>query len=259
MQKFTVFTAILTVIIVVVVAEILVSEYFPSLKAENTLSVDSSGLVGNIDLGDATAANIFNSALENEAAQQLGGAAVDQFNSTVGSSLENINNFVGTAPDDSRVYDFEDQDEPASQPNAFLDAEKLSSAGFYNAFLEVEEHDGLLFKNIFVEDVETAVMTKYAIRTNEQMLAKVHVFQMKPGARASELYNALNQRISNTISLDVNATNSFGEASFYMNDPQREDVAFLVVRMGTHIFGFSYPKEFHQQIVNLIQLLDLEF
>ena len=61
------------------------------------------------------------------------------------------------------------------------------------------------------------------------------------------------------LDVTVNETNEFAQGSFYLNDVRRSEVAFLAVRVGSMIYGFSYPKEYHSQVKNLVTLLDLEF
>jgi hypothetical protein len=43
-----------------------------------------------------------------------------------------------------------------------------------------------------------------------------------------------------------------------MNDTKRPGTAFLTVKLGNLIYGFSYPKEYHPQVKNLIKLLEWE-
>ena len=55
MQKFTIFTLILTILIIVVVSEIVVNEYLPSLERDETLSLD---LPDSLDVSKGIQTNI---------------------------------------------------------------------------------------------------------------------------------------------------------------------------------------------------------
>ena len=105
-------------------------------------------------------------------------------------------------------------------------------------------------------DVE---VTKVAIKTDNTLFAKVYVFQVGGLSSVSEVYEVLKIRGTEGLDIEINETNDYADESFYMNDMRRPDVAFLTVRVGAILYGFSYPKDYHPQISNLVQLLDAEF
>ena len=94
------------------------------------------------------------------------------------------------------------------------------------------------------------------VRGDDIILAKIYVFKIGYKTNVEEIYKFLKDRIFNAINMELNETNSYGYASFYMNDPKRPDTSFLTVRIGGLLYGFSYPKEYHSQIKNLIKLIE---
>ncbi|MEK7126793.1 MAG: hypothetical protein AAB848_01680, partial [Patescibacteria group bacterium] len=157
--------------------------------------------------------------------------------------------------------DFEDFSFDASKispasVSIYLRDEQIKSAGFDSAYLEKELSDGKLFKTIQIDDLFDTEVTKTAIRTEESALAKVYIFKTGINTEISEVYELIKLRASGGLNIQVNETDEYGSSSFYMNDQMRSSTAFLVVRMGGFIYAFSYPKEYHSQIKNLIKLIE---
>lgn len=274
MRKFTVFTVILTIIIIVVVAEIVVNEYLPNIEGEGELTFD---LPGSLDLSRSIETNV----LGNDGLSNYLGA--DYEGETVSSDVPAVADIPDTptvpavpgipditdastlpvteiAPitETGDFKDFEDTNFAAPPTSVYLRDDHIKSAGFVGAYLESEQNDGQLFKSIFIEDLYDVEVTKTLIRTTDQLLAKVYVFKMGIAADINEVYNLLKLRASEGNTTEVNETNEFGLSSFYMNDSMRTGTAFLTVRIGGLIYAFSYPKDYHSQIKNLIQLLSWE-
>jgi hypothetical protein len=283
MRKFTVFTVILTIIIVVVGAEIFANDYLPRLRGQDEGGEMSLTLPDELDLGGATQTNVL-------------GADIDYSNIPMGDDLgftepEDLLRFedeidleeivipldgsvglneplevpiaTNTLPVESAstsdISDFEDENFISYSVNVYLREDQIKSAGFAGAYLENEAHDGNMYKTIYVTDLYDVEMNKIAIRTSDTLFAKVYVFQVGGLSSVSEVYEVLKIRAAEGLDVEINETNEFGGASFYMNDSRRPDVSFLTVRIGAMMYGFSYPKEYHSQIKNLITLLDLEF
>lgn len=157
------------------------------------------------------------------------------------------------------VKDFEDQNfAPVPTGNVYLRDEQVQSAGFSSGILEDEPLDGRLFKTIDISDIKDVEVTKTAIKSQDEVLVKVYIFKVGLDTNVSEVYQMLKLRASGGLNINVNETNQFGIASFYMNDPTRTDTAFLTVRISGLIYAFSYPKMYHSQVKNLLQLIQWE-
>lgn len=287
MRKFTVFTFVLTVITVVVVAEYVVNEYLPGLKkdsSEQVVSLDEVPLPTEInipkdvDLSKTMETNIFGSDLGTEEIL-LGDENIlpDALTETDLSfdtlplddsalpSLEEDLLIEDTPivrknePSTAGEFDFEDENFNSFSPSVLIREDHVRSAGFSDAVLENEVYDGYLFKSIFVDDLTGVKINKYAIKTTITMFAKVYAFESDALDSSELVFDALKTKISSGLDVTVNQTDEFGDASFYMNDLRRSNVAFLTVRIGDYVYAFSYPKEYHAQIKNLVTLLNLEF
>jgi hypothetical protein len=281
MRKFTVFTVILTVLIVVVVAELFVDEYLPNLTKTDVSSEELNlNLPDSLDVSGLGQTNVLGSDVDYNSIQSEDLNDSDEyldfqyeeipFNS--GSELL-LDTPIETTIDDnllmqdtptyaapsSDIPDFEDGDTSSLKGNVYLREDMIRSAGFSGASLEEEAHNGFLYKTIFIDDLYDVEVVKYSVKTADTILAKVYIFKIGASADVHQVYEVLKIRASEGLDITVNETNEFGVNSFFMNDSGRSNAAFLTVRMGSLIYGFSYPKEYHAQIKNLIILLDLEF
>lgn len=281
MRKFTAFTLLLTVIVVVVLAEFLINDYLPELKARNESGDDLQlTLPESLDLNKSTQTSILGADVdyskisdnmtipsaippENLDAIPLPLPSEDFSDIEIPLNGENLPlpnpNIITDSNDTDSVSDFEDENFTSFSQNVFIREDQIKSAGFTGAYLEDEPYDGYLYKTIYIDDLKDLEVSKTAICTSDSLLAKVYVFQVGGLTSVSEIYEVLKMRAAEGLDIEINETNEFGNASFYMNDARRQDTAFLTVKIGSILYGFSYPKEYHSQIKNLITLLDLEF
>ena len=157
--------------------------------------------------------------------------------------------------DPAHVSDFEEDNFVALSKSVLLRDEQIKSAGFTNAFLEDEAYDGSLYKTIYTDDLYDVDVKKIVIKTTDTLLAKVYIIKIGANSPLDKVYQVLKVRGSEGLDVEINETNEYGDSSFYINDTRRPNTAFLTVKVGDFIYGFSYPKEYHAQIKNLIQLL----
>ena len=265
MQKFSIFTVILASVLVVVVAEFAINNYGQSGDGIQNESELTFNLPGYLDLSkvletDVLGSDEFGFAVDDDSGQvdpDLLALAEEEFGSSTGIVYDEIP--FGDAPS-SDLADFEDDTyEIPSVSSVYLREDQVLSAGFANAKIQEESHDGLLFKSVYIDDLYDVEVMKWAIRNDSQLLAKVYAFSFGPDSGVSEVYEILKIRSSQGLNAEVNETNDLGGASFYMNDSRRQNTAFLTVKIGSLIYAFSYPKDYHQQVKNLVTLLDLEF
>lgn len=289
MRKFTAFTLLLTVIIIVVLAEIVMNDYLPNLQGFSFADDSGEDLADN---GQASVLGLQNKLgtepetesekVSEEVTEELiedpidtselsdgflpimagsedifGGASIELDEDNINGDADSNSEVFAEAENES-VPDFEDVNYVNSSNTAYLRDEQLRSAGFIGAHLEDEPHQNNLFKTISIEDLYDTQITKLAVKTDTALLAKVYIFKVGIEADVNEIYQLILLRSTNSINVQINETNEYGSGSFYMNDPARNETAFLTVRIGGLIYAFSYPKEYHSQIKNLIKLLEWE-
>jgi len=261
MRKFTIFTVILTVVITVVVAQLLTENYLPGLNSSNSTEVSSTDfdLPTDLDLSKTIQTNLLGVGFQKQPDPTIN-------ENTFGSGIlyENVPIEAPTADTGiqqkpSGPSDFEDESFTNLSANIYLRDEQVQSAGFIDAKVEKEDDNGFLFKTVYVDDLYDVEMIKSSIKGPSIVLAKAYVFKIGPMSSASDVYEILKVRGSEGLEIEINETNDFGEKSFYINDTRRQGVAFLTTKIGNLIYAFSYPKEYHVQINNLVKLLDMEF
>lgn len=286
MQKFAIFTIILTMVVVVVVSEIVVNDYLPSLDNEQTAGEDLTlTLPQTLDLSKSIATNTLNSGgLNNYLGADVepgsAGAGVENLNATddggdgfkeiklidesddFGQSYEDLPDSLpvsnSVAISEPVLSDFEDaatNNVVLRSPSVYLREEQLRSAGFATAYLQDDVNDGMMYKTIKTDDLADVSLNKTLVKTDNELLAKVYVVSVGINSNINDVYEILKTRAASGLGATVNETNQYGLASFFINDSGRPNTAFLTVRIGGLIYGFSYPKEYHPQIKNLVQLL----
>ncbi len=308
MRKFTVFTVILTLIVVVVSAQVVANQYWPSLELTSLTNESTNPLPNSINLSanvlgaDAVPGEVVDKTQDPASTTQPtptsdvgldpstlpatefgdgldvptsssdinGLNTVDlpvtsgEFNAVTSGNLSENSSDGTTIPSPQTTIsgdssDFESSEFKPSILNVYLNQDQLKSAGFTNTTLDTEAFDGFLYKTIYVQDLKDLKIFKNVIKSADSILCKVYIIDVGPMNAPNEVYETLKTRGSEGLDIEINETNSFGDGSFFMNDSRRQNVAFLTVRFGNLIYGFSYPKEYHPQVQNLIKLLDMEF
>jgi hypothetical protein len=291
MRKFTIFTAMLTIVVVVVVAEIAVNKYLPELGEGDSLANLELSLPDDLDLAKITRTSVLDSGLGNRLGADVNRDAIPKDLKVESGGVEkverpvvedidldsfledldetSIEDFgfssgfnevdIFVEEEESDLPDFEDENFAYTAPNVFIRQEQVVGAGFKDAYLEEQAHNGYLFKNISIGDLFDVEMDKTIVRTEETLYAKTYVMRMGPNSNVNDVYNVLKIRADELLNTEINETNEFGVTSFYMNDARRSGTSFLIVRIDKYIYGFSYPKDFHSQIKNLLKLLEWEF
>lgn len=267
MQKFTVFTIILTATVVVVVADMMMNEYsVEPPKDPNNLSYD---LPENLDLSKVMETNVLNAGNNNELSNKLGAdnefASDDPLlNSETIRETSDVNSFPfgGGFQDSGSDSDLPDFEDPGADLNKFnsviLREDQIKSAGFSDSYIEPENDDGFLFKTIYTADLQGVKTQKAVIRNSNTLFAKAYLITVSGNSGISSVYDVLKIRSSEGLDSEINEVNAYGNGSFFMNDTRRQHTAFLVVKFPEIIYAFSYPKEYHQQIVNLLTLIQQE-
>lgn len=280
MKKFTIFTIILTIVVVVVLVELMgkdnkVASLASDQASENGMkltlptSLDTKKSIATSVLGsdgsdsgdltnklgaDNTVVPVTDTVITPIILPETANPDFLDPNSFEDPTIHSPSHTTNT----SGVKDFEDESPVTVSMNVYLRDEQIKSAGFSGGYLESEPLDGRLFKTIDISDLKDVEVTKTDIRSTDEILAKVYIFKIGIGSSVGEIYQTIKLKASQGLNISLNETNEFGSASFFMNDPVRSDTVFLTVRIAGFVYAFSYPKTYHSQIKNLIQLIGWE-
>ncbi len=271
MQKFTVFTVILTILVVVVSAETFANKYLPSLtKADITSpsSKDQFTLPKELNLEDKAVTDVENTEISDTKKILSGTDSTDSTVATdlnsgllgieeVGADTTGISDTTTSLPTNNG-FDIESFSENESViATSYLSDALILNSGFVGAHLETEVFEGSLYKTIDLTDLKGVKIEKYNVTDDTNTFAKIYVITSDGTIVLEDTYNVIRLRSSQIQDVQINETNEFGLGSFYMNDVRRSSVAFLTVKISDKIYGFTYPKQYHPQVKNLISLLAL--
>ena len=256
MSKFTIFTVLMTIVTVVAVSDVLVNDY----SSENgevltgfNLPEDVNELTENVQtsvLGGFVEEENSNELLpEEQPVGEVEGVSLEESDKQVVNETDSTSNDL-----DFEAIEYVDPQEL----NAYIREDHLRPSGYLDANLLDEDFEGDIFKTISLADIVDADIEQALIRTDDEYLTRVYVIQAGLGSDIQNIYELIKSRAVST-STSINETNEFGNSSFYMNDLSRSSTAFLTVRIGRLIYSFSYPKQYHPQVKNLITLLEWEF
>lgn len=137
-----------------------------------------------------------------------------------------------------------------------LSSALLQKAGFQNFTLQAVPYAGKLLDRIAFADLSFIPTFESHLMKN-QVARVASFYEFAPGSlqSAGEVYDLIKQKCTGEIGVILNETNSFGEASFYVNYFEFPEKVFLVFRKGTKVFAFTYSKELHEEVGKLIGLL----
>jgi hypothetical protein len=257
--------------VVVASAEVIVNDYLPSEKAdtknlqtsilgENTEDPFYSEVVSEIAIDEERIVKamrrdpvVIRNYFKHQTTKKVAEEALEDFEDQVTIVQEPV---TVNDPADNGIVDFEDRNPSEKVADVYLNNEMVVNAGFANGYTDEMEFNQVLFKTINLSDLSEFETKHFYIRTAESLMAKVYVFKPSINASVNDMFNAIKLRANSDTNVTINETNEFGIGSFYINDVLRPDTAFLTVRISGLVYSFSYPKEFHSQIKNLIQLIE---
>ncbi|MEK7544734.1 MAG: hypothetical protein AAB551_01240 [Patescibacteria group bacterium] len=250
MQKSTLFVLILAVLVTLTVTTFLNNDLSNSVTA-NVLSSDApaepSALNDTSTASDVTSLDLPDSA-------------------TVSDPIFDPS-FLTPETNSSAVYGLADSSlSPPTNVSSFLaqrifllqklTPENLNQVGFKNMQLQESPFDQMLFQLLDLSIFKNLSALRMHLTNGKDVFAVLHEFEFDSMAKAVSFYSDIKQKIAAFSPLVTsNETNQFGENSYYMNDKNRPGTAFLVFRVQSHVFAFSYSKASHDFFKSLIFLL----
>lgn len=227
MNKFTIFTIILSVSVITVTADLVVRDYF-----------------------DGTQANV----LDEEVSPVL---ADDENTDTEDSTDSETTDVRETAPQEPATELAAVAPSPViAPPQSRITEDIIRQAGFTSGRLQEKQFNGKLYQLLDITKTPVDGMVLYDILENDVGVVSVTEIMLRDEIRALQLYSLLQNKTKPYIDLSLNETNAYGDRSFYINHAKKPEEAFLTVKIGNRIYGFAYVKGYHPQVKALIQLLN---
>lgn len=226
MNKFTIFTVIISVVIIATISELMVSDYLgvitkQDLKTNVTEALDEGS--AGIQTPEEAASNEV--ILEEKVAEPI--------------STE-------------KVPVKKENEEETFDPSVAVTQEDLEKAGLSGLTLQSSVFDGKIFQVVDVSDVNVPV-TEYHVVDDKNVYGIIFSAWFYQNTEAAQnFYELLKERSQLVDNVSVNETNQYGDASFFFNDAKRVGTAFLVVRIDNRVYAVSYPKASHESYKQFI-------
>jgi hypothetical protein len=225
MHKFTIFTILLSVIVVFVVAELVVNDY-----------------MGDDFVAEEVTEEVVDPEMRGDE-EEVGEEAPDEEETPEEVSVEEIS-----------VEEVIVEEEPSFE--ALLTDEVLTSTTITEPVLTTAFYDGLVFGFWDTsEEFTELVVLKHKLFDGATYMGSI--FEIQPGS-AIDLFTAYETLRSVSEASDtgeINENNAYGDASFYFNHATKTNMVFLVVRLSDVIYSLEYSPTYHGQMRSLIEVL----
>ena len=237
MHKFTIFTIIFSIMVVFVVAELVINDYwgddFASETQLESVVTETEEEVAEVVIDD----EITEETLEEEVVE----------GDTTDPELRGDEEIVETAIEEPVVVESTDEN--------LIDS-LVPQLGLMEPILETSDFDGLIYGFWDVADdfTEFTVM-KHKIFDGTEYVGTIYEIQTNSEIQTFGAYEVLRQNAETSESGDINENNAYGEASFYFNHSDKTNTVFLTFQQDGVVYSFEYPHGYHSTIRALIDLL----
>ncbi len=224
MHKFTIFTILLSVIVIFVVAELVVNDYMGDDFASEEITEE-------VVEEDEIPAEPITEEVVADVDPELRG-------------------------DEAEVGETEEVITEETTYEAVLTQEIFAQTGVTEPVLTTSFYDGLVygFWDTSEEFAELTVL-KHKLFDGADYLGTVYEIQPNSAIDLFTTYETLRSVAEASETGEINENNAYGEASFYFNHDTKISMVFLVLRQNGVIYAFEYSPSYHSQMSSLIELL----
>jgi len=220
MQKFTIFSAILSISIILVIGDVLTHGY---LNEESTEEIVEEAME-TLETIETT---------EKEENTDQPPAEDEETNESVDLSSET----------DLKVL----------IPNFSEDI--LLESGFFDPVLKDSIYSGFVFQFIPYTDAD-AFVYQWNIFDGESYIGSIYEMKYPNETASFQGYLALRQAGSSKTDIGtVNEVNNYKDASFYFNHNTKTQTVHLVIRSGQNVYAYEYAHRYHESMKNLFNLV----
>jgi hypothetical protein len=140
-----------------------------------------------------------------------------------------------------------------NEPKAKITFELINKAGFTGASLQITPFGGILFESVDLRGFKSVnIISNNLLVNNRDKIASFYEFKAGNKALSDEIFKMLKEKFGGLINAGINDTNTFGDASFYVNFSERPNDTFLVVKADNDVYALTYKKEYHPNIKKLL-------
>lgn len=226
MQKFTVFSIILTLVVVLTITDVLFHDYLnrDSTVGETTTDEVSDPVSGMVPLPS-------DSTLTLPPTDSIGGSETPVTDPNVELQSEN---FVPS----------------------LLSSGLFSQAGFENPTLKEATFSGLIFQFLGFTDQQVANVYQWNLFDGPTYVGTIYEVAYPTDTGGFQGYLNLRDEAKTLTDLGtVNEVNIYGDASFYFNHKTKVKTVHLLIRVGARLYGFEYAQSYHDKMKNVFDIL----
>ena len=130
-----------------------------------------------------------------------------------------------------------------------LSLELFEESGFSSPVLKDTIFSGLVFQFISFSDQKDATIYQWNLFDGEQYIGSIYEIRYATETGSFQGYLSLRERASGLANLGtVNEVNNYGDASFYFNHKTKVKTIHLVFRSGASIYAFEYSQSAHDKM-----------
>ncbi len=222
MQKFTVFSIILSLVVVLTITDVLFNNY---------LNLDTA-----VDTVDTT---------------EVMPTPITDTSEPLTLPVTDTTTDTPTSPDQPVELQETAEDTPSS-----LSVDLFRTAGFENPTLKEAGFSGLVFEFLGFTDQSAATVYQWNLFSGAAFVGSI--YEIKYGTDTGGFQGYLNLRDEAKTLTDmgtVNEANNYGDSSFYFNHKAKVKTVHLLIRVGANLYGFEYAQGYHESMKKVFDSL----
>lgn len=242
MQKFTIFTVIISTIVITVIAELVIQDYLQKLYNPGTaLQANTLGQTAYV------------APFKNNT-QEASDSNLDELKQRLQDLAQK--NTPDTNTDSDAVTDTAESElRPSSRQeilnnNAIIPFERVESLlpalQIPDLKIDKQAYNKRLFQLIDTSSINFAAESFGLILSRQDTIGSTYEFSLLTSVDAENAFDEIRILANSFPNIDTNQTNQFGDRSFYINHLVKVGEVFLVVQQENQIFAFAYKKEYHE-------------
>lgn len=251
MQKFTIFTIILSTIIITIVTELVVQDYLQrvfgqsaSVMQANTFGAENfeDFVVPTKDVNTVSPAENLIQKLKNSAA-----TTQTTDSSSLTSKLDSLQ---------------KNDDKPLTNTNNTVNSSGLSRIDALLPALQIPElkmiqssYQDRLFQLINTSNIDFTDTQFATLQVQDNVIASVYEFKTRTEIDAEKAFDDIRILANSFPNISSNQTNQFGDKSFYINHTVKVGEVFVVIQRDDIIYAFAYKKDYHESFKTFFGIL----
>ncbi len=252
MQKFTIFTIILSTIVVTIITELVVQDYLqrvynPTALQASTLGADNfESFVTPVNESEETKSPT-ETLIEKLQENDLKSDDSDQDTESLTEKLDNIR---PSSRDEVIDQELTDNATLLSRVDTLLPALQLPGVA-----LQKSAYQNKLFQLISTAEIDFAETAFATLQVDQEIIGSVYEFKARTEIDAEKAFDDIRILANSFPNISTNQTNQFGDKSFYINHLVKVGEVFVVVQRDDRIFAFAYKKDYHESFKTFFGVL----